>query len=260
MEVHSHPHTTSDPDSHRGRKKWTHYFWEFLMLFLAVFCGFLAENQREHMVEHQREKQFMKTLLVDLKNDTTNFFRTIGLFQSNISRFDSLKASIKKPATGEEILNTYKAATMVQSFSSFNYSDRTIEQLRSAGNFRLINKSMVSDTLIEYDRYIRHTYLSLENILIQQSLKLMDLQNEIFDYDIYTFLLGKNWQTLQKITTDSLPYPLKLVSTDEKLLLRNYNALGQYRNMWQRMARHSLYAKNRAIGLMELIRKEYQLK
>ena len=38
MEVHAHTHTE--------RKKWTHYLWEFLMLFLAVFCGFLAENQR----------------------------------------------------------------------------------------------------------------------------------------------------------------------------------------------------------------------
>ena len=58
MEVHAHTHT--------ARKKWTHYFWEFLMLFLAVFCGFLAENQREHMVEHQREKQYMESLLSDL--------------------------------------------------------------------------------------------------------------------------------------------------------------------------------------------------
>ncbi len=63
MEVHHHSHT---PDSHRERKKWTHYFWEFLMLFLAVFCGFLAENQREHMVEHKREKQYMQSMLVVL--------------------------------------------------------------------------------------------------------------------------------------------------------------------------------------------------
>ena len=59
MEVHAHPHTS--------RKKWTHYFWEFLMLFLAVFCGFLAENKREHMVEHKREKKFMISLVEDLK-------------------------------------------------------------------------------------------------------------------------------------------------------------------------------------------------
>ena len=37
MEVHHHAHTS--------RKKWTHYFWEFLMLFLAVFCGFLARKR-----------------------------------------------------------------------------------------------------------------------------------------------------------------------------------------------------------------------
>lgn len=34
MEVDAHTHTS---------KKWTRYFWEFLMLFLVVFCGFLAE-------------------------------------------------------------------------------------------------------------------------------------------------------------------------------------------------------------------------
>ncbi len=54
MEVHHHPHTS--------RKKWTHYFWEFLMLFLAVFCGFLAEYQLEHKIEKDREKQFMKII------------------------------------------------------------------------------------------------------------------------------------------------------------------------------------------------------
>lgn len=55
MEVHHHSHT--------ARKKFTHYLWEFLMLFLAVFCGFLAENIREHRVEHAREAQFIKSLV-----------------------------------------------------------------------------------------------------------------------------------------------------------------------------------------------------
>ena len=39
MEIHAHSHTP--------RKKWTHYFREFLMLFPAVFCGFLAEYHLE---------------------------------------------------------------------------------------------------------------------------------------------------------------------------------------------------------------------
>jgi hypothetical protein len=50
MEVHHH--------SHSARKKWTYYIWEFLMLFLVVFCDFLAENFREHQVQKQREGAF----------------------------------------------------------------------------------------------------------------------------------------------------------------------------------------------------------
>jgi hypothetical protein len=61
MEVHAHSHTP--------RKKWQHYLWEFLMLFLAVTLGFFVENQREHLVEHQREKQFVQSLFNDIKAD-----------------------------------------------------------------------------------------------------------------------------------------------------------------------------------------------
>src|SRR5258706_1245355 len=62
MEVHAHSHTE--------RKKWTHYFWEFLMLFLAVFCGFIAENIREHKVEQQRAKQLAKNLYKEIYTDS----------------------------------------------------------------------------------------------------------------------------------------------------------------------------------------------
>src|SRR5258705_13281892 len=68
MEVHAHSHTVPIAI---GRKKWTHYLWEFLMLFLAVFCGFLAENIREHRVEQLRAKEFARSLVQDLQNDTT---------------------------------------------------------------------------------------------------------------------------------------------------------------------------------------------
>ena len=69
MEVHHHSHT--------ARKKWTHYFWEFLMLFLAVFCGFFAEYQLEHKIERDREKQFIRSLFYDIKADTASFHRIL---------------------------------------------------------------------------------------------------------------------------------------------------------------------------------------
>ena len=62
MEVHAHTHT--------ARKKWTHYFWEFLMLFLAVTLGFFVENQREHYIEHQRAKVYAASMKINLQVDT----------------------------------------------------------------------------------------------------------------------------------------------------------------------------------------------
>jgi hypothetical protein len=79
MEVHKHTHVPTSRE-----KKWTHYFWEFLMLFLAVFCGFLAENQREHYVEAQRAKEYAKSLLNDLRNDTAELHH--GIHQTRFLR------------------------------------------------------------------------------------------------------------------------------------------------------------------------------
>ena len=44
MEVHHHPEMP-----HRHRKKFGEYIKEGLMIFLAVFMGFVAENIREHL-------------------------------------------------------------------------------------------------------------------------------------------------------------------------------------------------------------------
>jgi hypothetical protein len=49
MEVHHHGHV-------HEQKKWKEYLFQFFMLFLAVFCGFLAEYQLEHMIEKQWER------------------------------------------------------------------------------------------------------------------------------------------------------------------------------------------------------------
>ena len=47
MEVHHHP------DLHHNKKKGKEYFLEFLMIFLAVCMGFIAENVREHFTEEK---------------------------------------------------------------------------------------------------------------------------------------------------------------------------------------------------------------
>jgi len=143
MEVHAHTHT--------ARKKFTHYLWEFLMLFLAVFCGFLAENQREHMVEHKREKQYMQNLLQDLKRDSTALALEIRLRILRSMRADSL---IMELDSADKIINTaniYLHAYYLTPLRIFGYSNVTIEQLKNSGSMRLIRKKGVADRVTSYD-------------------------------------------------------------------------------------------------------------
>ncbi|MEJ7675290.1 MAG: hypothetical protein WKF59_21940 [Chitinophagaceae bacterium] len=56
------------------------------MLFLAVFCGFLAEYQLEHVIEHQREEKYAESLLDDLKKDTLDLVKDIPYWANYIKR------------------------------------------------------------------------------------------------------------------------------------------------------------------------------
>src|ERR1041385_3839424 len=92
MEVHHHSHT--------DRKKFKHHLWEFLMLFLAVFCGFLAENLREHSIEHQREKQYARTLYEDIGSDTAALTASIADCKYVTTRIDSFRTMVQTHELG----------------------------------------------------------------------------------------------------------------------------------------------------------------
>src|SRR6478735_5180561 len=82
MEVH-HPHHPTH------KKRWTEYLLEFFMLFLAVFLGFLAESKREKLVERHREKEYMHSLLQDLKQDSLKFSGIIKYNNADLKNIDT---------------------------------------------------------------------------------------------------------------------------------------------------------------------------
>src|SRR5665647_2013300 len=84
MEVHHHP------DLHHNLKKWKEYFLEFLMIFLAVTMGFLAENFREYNVNKSKEKEFMVALKEDLISDTAQLSYLLPAIDNQFEKLDSL--------------------------------------------------------------------------------------------------------------------------------------------------------------------------
>ena len=139
MEVHAHSHS-------HGKKTWKAYFWEFLMLFLAVFCGFLAENQREHIVEEHRAKEYAKSLLNDLKEDTFELQSGINHIDFLISAIDSIVSIVSNNHDKTRLPGKFYYYCRLTSFSyPIDWNSSTLNQLIQSGNLRYFkNKELVN--------------------------------------------------------------------------------------------------------------------
>ena len=147
MEVHHHAHTS--------RKKWTHYFWEFLMLFLAVFCGFLAEYQLEHVIEHQREEKYVQSLIQDLKTDTADLQIYVNSMKEKRVMMDSLVLLLSTGKHKQFGNETYFFARHVFNVPPFVSTDGTMQQLKNAGNLRLIRNENIINKILDYDASVK---------------------------------------------------------------------------------------------------------
>ena len=244
MEVHAHTHT-ADSDHHRGKKKWTHYFWEFFMLFLAVTAGFFVENQREHMVEHKREKQYMTSMLADMKSDTLQLRKYIDRNNVLVTGLDSLFTLVKKyqPGNNRELNRKFDqyASWILQA----RLSNRTITQLNNAGGMRLIRVQLISDSILVYEERKR--------LLVDQG------QGYLRANEILTDLSGKmlDYQYLLPLNTDriSSPQPFSPVQ-----LFEFANGVKLLKDQIETYIVYLKELSGKATNVIALIQKHYHLK
>ena len=143
MEVHHHSHTS--------RKKWTNYLWEFVMLFLAVFCGFLAEYQLEHKIEKERAEKYLQSMLLDVRTNIKNLDSLLVQDHIIIDNHDSLvnwllqdSATIDRGAFAKKM-----GAVWVRNFL---VRKETYEQMRSSGSLRYIGNIDFLKRTMDYER------------------------------------------------------------------------------------------------------------
>jgi hypothetical protein len=197
MEVHHHAHpappSRERSDSGGGtRKKWTHYFWEFLMLFLAVFCGFLAEYKLEHTIEHQREKQYIRSLIADLKSDQQILTQHIDHLSRGILMMDTVITLLNTPA--QLVNNTgqlYYLARIAPRLNPLSTNNRTFEQLKNSGNFRLIRDLNTSNKIMTY--YEKFPLIRLlESVNETEFNEYKKIASRVFDPAIFIQMEGTN--------------------------------------------------------------------
>lgn len=162
------------------RKNIRHYFFEFLMLFLAVFCGFLAENWREQFQEHKREKEFIHSIVEDLKSDTLQSNVILVQLKRTSAGIDSVLNALSSPEVFENSNKVYGLWTKNLDIKAFVSNDRTIQQLKNSGALRLMRNKAVSDGIMKYDQTVKNYYQ--QSNFMYNALSDQHIYSQLFDF------------------------------------------------------------------------------
>ena len=262
MEVHAHSHTE--------RKKWTHYFWEFLMLFLAVTLGFFVENEREHYIEKKRAKEYARLLADDLSFDIAELNRAGRVLNHIITSGDSLALllsanDVRKIPGGKLYYYEY--------WSGWRWSiisrDATLQQLKNSGALRYLSNTELVRKILGYEESIRVIYM-LQNKYEPEKAENWKLVQKVF-YQEYFNILDKDPalsrdSTVKNFMTDSpqldsflnKDYPLYTYDKNSLFELKNW-AYSSSRN-YKVIVKDIVTMRAKAHEVIDALKKEYHLK
>lgn len=193
---------------------WKHYFFEFFMLFLAITLGFFVENQREHFVEHKREKEYIHSMIEDLKLDTAGFSADNLDRIVAIKAYDSVILLLNKPKKDSfEQQRLYYLARMSLRLSPFPImNDRTFEQMKSSGNLRLISDYRVADKITTYYFNTKEFSLNVQQTVLRLQ-SLIEIQGKVFDGSVFRSMLE-----IENFGINLPPGTPALITDDKKIL------------------------------------------
>jgi hypothetical protein len=231
MEVHHHSHTS--------RKKWAHYFWEFLMLFLAVFAGFLAELQLEHYIEHQRAKVYASTMKANLQADTAELKQIIhrGSFAAGyLDTFLLLLSSdeVKNIPSGK----LYWYGLFGGYLRGFQPNDATFQQMKGSGSIRYFSDLLLEQQISNYDQLMRSMQmLTLVDQPVQ--LEVRKLRARIFDFRFNNaannIVRRAVYENFNPSVIDSFIQTNPPLLTSDKIIFNEYAELCRSRNLRQQL-------------------------
>jgi hypothetical protein len=251
MEVHHHSHAPE-------KKNWRSYFWEFLMLFLAVFCGFLAEYQLEHMIENQREKKYAQTLYEDLKVDTSLLNAAIKERSFVIPKIDTFRQLVHSKNIDELPAGTWAYfGRFGTRHTIVTLQDATLQQLLSSGSLRLFNDHDVAEAIARYNQSIR----DMKETFVFQDLMYSDLvkaRNVIFDTWYLDEIMEMNVSSAIIDSFKKKSFPILSTKKEDFIQYANLCQLRSYNLKY--VLRRIETVSERAQKLLLLLKEEYHLK
>ena len=258
MEVHTHTHT--------ARKKWTHYLWEFLMLFLAVFCGFIAENQREHMVEHQRAKELAKNLYKEIYTDSIAVQQKIAIRnkkEEGCLYFINYVKDSSLISLSPRFYHAFTWAFIQTAQLMFDPNDGIMNQLRNSGELRYFKNSEFQSAIGMLSVMIANVRNRNEREYSYVEFYLRPFTLKHYDFNWYdTLTQHGNLTLLDALTTEINTSSSGQIVNPDKFSRQEAQNVAYYYLLMLRSTRQAYYLPyaNANHQLLDILRKEYHLK
>jgi hypothetical protein len=249
-------------------RNWKKYTFEFLMLFLAVFMGFVAENIREGFAEKQQAIELAKSFYEELKNDS-------------IAVATKIESRIKKERSIKYLIDFFRDSSLTSSSKALSinfiyaitartpiiFTPRTVvlEQLKSSGSLRYFKndelQKMIGDLSVAIDYIqVRQEY---ENAIFYNYMEPIMTTHMDFDFQFKLWGSGTGIFDLLSAYENSREYiPFHLSQAEKVDRQAIINRLGYYHTnglLSTRLIPFEQYRKVNAALLKELS-KEYNLK
>jgi hypothetical protein len=235
------------------QKQFKAYFFQFLMIFLAVILGFIAENIREEYIETKKSIEFMISYKDDLIKDTLIIDQLISNLTSKTNACDSLTNYLDSYLAKKEdnIQRIYQYNLLAMGGYNYHLTDRTVSQLKNTGGMHLLKNKKTVNRIMDYWENNSH----LEDIykdLLEKKMNIREKTYLIFDHKYYSNPLDS--------TGKMIVYSNARFMTNNSLQLTELsNRINHYKNTIRIPFFKFLRKQKRlAIMLIDLIEKEYE--
>ena len=243
-----------------SKRDWTSYFKEFLMLFLAVFCGFMAENYRDNQSEKIFAKEYAKSLVRDLENDTVMINDAIEQKNVILKSMDSISKIIHQGISRNMVKGSFYYHAQMVSFSpSTIWNEATLIQITQSGNLRYFKNAELVNKISAY--YSRQGYISglIDSDKIKRNTTL-GIKSKIlnnYQYKAFSSLLPSRKNEI----ADSLMNVLIPLQNSDKDLLNEFSNSLENRRFYFTLVISETYPmiKSQAHELILLLKKEYNI-
>jgi hypothetical protein len=248
-------------------KNWKKYLFEFLMLLVAVFLGFVAENIREDFAERQQAIELAKSFYEELKNDSIMAETKV---QNRLKKENSIRY-LQKYFADSSLNNVPKIFSInfiygIASRTPTNFKPRTVllDQLSNSGAIRFFKntqlKNLIGDLSVAIESFNeREAY---ESSVFTACMEPIMLNHMDFTFEEKLLSGRAIFKTLAAYEHNSEFIPFHLSQIEKINRQAIVNALGYYRLNGLEATRsiHLQRYVDVNTALLKELRKEYNLK